>query len=447
MQHFRTKGVAGSTTRLVLVMMIFIPLTTLTALAQHSARVPNGVDAPQSPVSVDDIIVGIRARAASMEEIEVSFVETLVLTGEDDGLVWTRPFKVTKSGDRIKVTRTDPPLIGRAKGDIRTYTWDTKRMMMLDERPEGSADRRYSGLIAADRGPVPTMYAWRTFIEDAAVGFDETLAEVLDRAEWESLGEKAIAGYRALGIVNRTEIDEWPDRRFEIWVAPEHGFVALELLLVTRIRGAEDDGVFSAQRYRSADLQQMDGMWVATRGSFSMAVPPEVRGADDPRGPPKTFEFELGSFSRSLADEDPVFSIKYPVGARVADDISKASFVAGKVAVVPDEKGEHRMVPLREYPQYQELTDYSRGVSDDEFYATPYGQQVAAALGVHIPQPRESATQSTRPSGNSTTSHPSALESGPGTSYLGPALLISGALVAVAGIWLVLKGRRHRKRS
>ncbi|WP_428936936.1 hypothetical protein [Fontivita pretiosa] len=350
---------------------VVMSVTALLWTTASLGQMRNG-EAVAGDLTTEDLIAGVQSRAQRLATSSWRFSEEEGPLEPLGPAVRIREMQVIRSsGGRLRFTNNETVIKKDGKrSSTFDYAWDGSRLTTLMDEPALAPDRRWRGLIAADRGTSGGQLLWRWFIEDATPCADEPLTELLRRGKWVIVGPRDIGGFRAWGLRNAEPLKELEHVTLEVWFIPDHDFVPVEF-------SADFDPPKGAyQHVRDVEIERQDDMWVMKNARILVVNPLVPRGY----AAGNLLVYHLKAFTRSVDPEKSVFSLKFPVGTGAWDDIGKTSFIAGIAVEFTRPDGTHWYAPIDRFPQYKAITDYARGLTPEEWKRTERSRQVEASL-------------------------------------------------------------------
>lgn len=384
-RHSKPYHLDGPTNFMV---MLFLSLQTALSMGQTMPTTGPSAVIPGTDLSVSDVCEGIIGRAQRLGNRTSAFRETWYGAANmaDKGAIDTsrpileRSYQFYRATNGFRYDRRAMGSNSSPSEKVEIEAWDGKESTSLVEDPQAKPDRRFSGVVAADRNAAPTTVYWRTFVEDTVLTLDLPIDELITRTKWKPLGTKMIGTYRAVGLATIDGIQGLPDFDIQLWVAPEHDFAPVYLMVRSR---TGKDVTFAAE-LKEVKLERRVGVAVLVAGKIETYSFPV-----DPEGAKVVFVYTLDQFQSSVPEHIRDFKLKFPVGTGVWDDIAKMSFIAGKVAMIRSADGTHYYVPLQAFPEYVKRTDYSKGLNEEEWTQAAKARQIDINLLEHPPTPQE----------------------------------------------------------
>jgi hypothetical protein len=211
---------------------------------------------------------------------------------------------------------------------------------------------------------------FRSVTHDELPSRNIPLAEVVRVGNWQVVGQKVIGGSMAWGIRNDGRAGGGPCD-VEIWVCPERGFAPVDVTELTR--GADGKGR-GCTRLADVELTQRGDRWVFRKARvLTTNSNPKSNGE-------QVDTLELTEYS-PVVPKDVAFAVKFPVGTSVLDlaGPEKRVFIAGKCVLVRQANGGVRAFDLKLFPEYVAMTDYSAGLSDEEYASTSWARVAVEA--------------------------------------------------------------------
>lgn len=324
-------------------------------------------------LSVDDLIAGAESRGQRLATSWWQISEEEMAFEPLGPVARTRAIEVVYAPEQrlhSMYTEVRADKDGRPRSSSFTSAWDGRRLMTLKDEPWRSSDRRWGGLIAADRGVIVGTFPWRTFTENATLCTDQPLPGLLHRAKWEAIGKRTICGFQAWGLRNAGAIKDLEGASVELWLLPDHDFVLVEFTV------DYDSPKGAYQKIRDVEIQLYGDIWVMRKAKFSVVNPlmPHGFAAGNLRS------YTLKAFSTRVPADRLGFSLAFPVGTGVFDDIGKTSFIAGKAVEVRLPDGTHGYAPIAEFPEYKAMTDYTSGLTSEQWQQSDRSRTVETLM-------------------------------------------------------------------
>lgn len=340
----------AKTTTLVALFWCFLILVSHSATGSVAATQPDDF-------TLHDVSVGLRARATKYTGGHFKFSEVYYNTDSPTKFILAYEYDLYRSGHMLQYQRT--PTLPGSKLATDHVAWNGKERTGYASRANAPPERRLSGSIA---GSEPRIYGkWVEIIREELSEAKVPLSEAVDSATWKVLGTRKIGKYDAWGIKSAGPVGQRKED-VEIWVAPLYDFAPVEIVETTALPGGKTGHV----RLSEVELSSYEGHWLI-RDAKIFTLNPNISGAE------QVAQFHLLDFDEQMPPNID-FTIKFPVGTHVFDEVHQIGFVAGKYVEVKGADQLLRRADISLFPQYQALTDNGSGLTDQEYRSTHWAR-------------------------------------------------------------------------
>lgn len=334
-----------------------VPMVLLAAIIQSvcgwllAAGLP---DPTASGLTLDDLVDGAAIRSQELSRAHMLFTMKCYIKDDLERPVLDFEYDLTKSGENELCTVQMRPSKFVQSQRIERASWDGRLGIGFSEVAEAEPGQRFSGSVLGSRHNTSSLYYPRVIAYDEPLDARMPLHQLMRQSDWRSLGKKEIGSTVACGAAGT---DAKTGLLYEVWLVPDQGFAPV-LLTERRANGTR------SVEFSDVTLAQHEKRWLTAKGTVTVFEDDGVTWACK-------YQYELSRFSSQLPD-DIAFSLKFPVGTAVWNEVTQTHFFAGKgVRVTDPATGFMHLAPIAELPECNALTDFTKGLSDAEWAQTP----------------------------------------------------------------------------
>lgn len=345
-------------------LMVVLAVCAVSCRPTEQAKAPPPQPLRPAPPSLQDLKDGIARRARTYSDGQFKFTARVANAGAPEQVIAEYRYDLAKAGAKVRLERVT--LEGRAKGAVDRAAWDGSRRKGYREMPAAPPQNRYGGTIVDKIDAFVQRQKFRSVTHDELPSRNIPLADVVAAGTWALIGTRLVGGVPAWGIRNDGHVGQ-ASCDVEVWVCPDRGFAPVEVSEVSRGRDGKPAG---STRLTDVELIRRDDRWVfrkarvvTTNRASSGEQVETLELTDFAAGVPKDFEF----------------AVRFPVGTSVLDLArpERRVFIAGKCVLIRGAAGEVRASDLKRFPEYVAMTDFSTGLSDEEYASTSWAKAAA----------------------------------------------------------------------
>jgi hypothetical protein len=317
------------------------------------------------PPTLQELKDGLARRARTYSDGHFKFTVRTFNTNAPERVIRDLTFDLYKSGPKVRLDHVERT--AGAKPGTDRVAWDGRRRTGYHESPTSPPVQRYNGTILGEADDIVRRQYYRAVTHDEEPTRNQPLAEIVEAGAWQVIGTKRVGPYAAWGLRNDGLVGGYLVD-VELWVCPDHGFAPVEITEKMHFRSGK---VAATTRLTEVELTQRGDRWVA-RKAHVVTLPTRPGSVE------QVEEFELTEYAPTVPDGAD-FVVKFPVGAAVLDAArpdGKRFFIAGKCVVLREAGKPPRAFDIKLFPEYVALTDYSTGLTDEEYRSTSWARQV-----------------------------------------------------------------------
>lgn len=289
-------------------------------------------------------------------------------TGQSAKQIWEHSWTVQGYGRSIRCEREVVSGVNADSHFFDAWCW-------LDSEGTGSSygefrnvppANRYNGLLFNKLSSSFGVMHWTTPIEYFTLDFESDISSTTRLGTWKIGQERHSDRFGKLTVLEGDVSD--PAARdtvavsFEIWLAPERDWIPVKIKMTSLWHGTRETWT----EYEVDEIEKSQTVFVPKAARLWFHYPPSEQAVGAVPNGATSCTFIFSRFDTGLKFEDESIRLKLPVGASIFDDITKESFIAGKVMFVMD--GTMTFVkPLDADHPLHLWTDRSRGITDAEW--------------------------------------------------------------------------------
>jgi hypothetical protein len=309
-------------------------------------------------LSLDDVLDGIRARAARMQRAQCRVVSDLYLSADVSPSDWihrtTNTYQVVRDGSKVGFSvdtnyffRADGPLPARR---VMHNAWNGTIFTGYEEHPE-HPDIKLQGSRVARLPPMfRSDYVWATW-EQYALEFSDSLSALTTSMQWTAEGMEMIDG-RPVWKIHSAAGPATNRKVIEVWLDAVRDFAPVRMRCYAPAMGRDK---LSAEM-TNVRLEEHAGVWLISAATILVH-----NSLADTKYPLNRYEIKITDWKVGMPIPADAFEIKFPKGCVVWDDIAKNTYSAGEWVLNREPDGRYTKVPL---------AGDSIGATNGEFAAT-----------------------------------------------------------------------------
>jgi len=314
-----------------LCVVICVGMSCVSDVAFPANERTDGVLPGSLGLSLVDIRTGIQQRGHLLHSVDASMTRQFFDGPSVQNGVNQVGGKLTprREVEKIQLKRKGEKIWGAMeapKGDdgqprfVGFFAWDGQRKTGYGFSPD-HPEVACSGTVEAKKSHSFRAGYWTTPFEQEVFDLHKPLWEVVKKGQWEIAGCRTIDGSKVVGV---RSVGLWNgDVVLTVWVDPAKDFAPREIAFSVWPLASREDRKECTEVMKDVILDRRDGVWVVTAATIIIDNPnlSTVKHQEQ--------RISIDRYRVGVDLDDGIFTIQFPHGTKVWDDITKLSYVVG----------------------------------------------------------------------------------------------------------------------